>query len=133
MLSQARNIVRSGRNTLIFEVYSISMKKLLAALFFLPLAAFGQSEEIEVRSEIKEVTLYLSGAQETRSARINIPAGNSTLKFIGLPGDIQANSIQVKGVSDFTILSLNFQQNHLTETEEDPELARSEERRVGKV
>ncbi len=122
-MSQARNIVRSGRNTLIFEVYSISMKKLLAALFFLPLAAFGQSEEIEVRSEIKEVTLYLSGAQETRSARINIPAGNSTLKFIGLPGDIQANSIQVKGVSDFTILSLNFQQNHLTETEEDPELA----------
>ena len=35
----------------------------------------AQSTEVEVKSEISEVTVYLSGAQITRSKTVDVPAG----------------------------------------------------------
>lgn len=76
---------------------------------------YGQYKEIEVKSEVKEVIIYLQGAQETRIAKVNLPEGNSTLVFKGLPSHVNPASIQLKGVNEFTILSVNFRQNFLAE------------------
>lgn len=100
------------------------MKYLTIPLLFFSLAGTAQSEEIEIKSSVKEVTLFLSGAQESRTAKVNIPAGSSILKFTGLPGNVDPNSIQVRGVSEFTILSLNYRQNHLSQENDDPEINR---------
>jgi len=93
------------------------MKTSLSILFCtLSLNLFSQrAQEIEVKSEVNEVTVYLSGAQVTRSKTVDIPAGSSTLKFTNLSPFIDSKSISVKAKGDFKVLSVNLQQNFLTQ------------------
>ncbi len=94
------------------------MRKLLILFFLFPSLAGAQYAETAVKSEVKEVTVFLSGVQETRMAKVNIPAGRSTLRFEGLAPGINPQSIRVKGVSGFTLLSVNFTQNFLQDEHE---------------
>jgi uncharacterized protein (TIGR02231 family) len=79
-------------------------------LFTMPLMA---SDPVGVTSQIKEVTVFLQGAQISRQARINITKGTSTLIFRELPIDIDPQSIQARGEGNFVILSLLHQVNYL--------------------
>ncbi|MBI2967894.1 MAG: mucoidy inhibitor MuiA family protein, partial [Bacteroidetes bacterium] len=74
---------------------------------------YGFCETIPVKSNITQVTVFLSGAQVTHSASVTLPAGNSDLVFEDLPQNIDQNSIQVKGGGNFTILSVSQQINFL--------------------
>lgn len=67
----------------------------------------------EVNSAVKEVTVFLNGAQVMRSAKIEFQKGNTVFRFINLPEGIDAQSIQVKGQGSFTILSVVHQINYL--------------------
>jgi uncharacterized protein (TIGR02231 family) len=71
------------------------------------------SDPTGVTSQIKEVTVFLQGAQISRQARINITKGASTLIFRELPVDIDPQSIQARGEGNFVILSLLHQVNYL--------------------
>lgn len=51
--------------------------------------------ELEIKSDISEVTVYLSGAQITRSKMVDVPAGRSVLKFVNLSPFIDAKSLSV--------------------------------------
>jgi len=93
----------------------------LSAFLFLPVMLSAQ-DETEIKSEVKEVTVFLTGAEETRTAKTTIKEGNSTLRFTDLPAQIDPNSIRVDGISDFTILSINFVQNYLSSKEEEGEI-----------
>jgi len=75
-----------------------------------------------VQSNIHQVTIFESGAQVSRNASTNIPKGTSTLKFTDIAPHILANSIQVKGTGDFTILSVKYQQNFLNKAEKSEQL-----------
>lgn len=99
-----------------------AMKLLHFSLLFLPFSLYAQNDEIEIKSDVKEVILYQTGVQETRQARLNVPEGNHILKFVGLPNAVNPNSIQVKGVNEFTILSINYRQNYVIEESKDPKL-----------
>lgn len=67
----------------------------------------------EVSSAIKEVSVYLNGAQVTRTAAVNLVKGNTVLYFSNLPQNIDPQSIQVKGQGNFTVLSVMHQINYL--------------------
>lgn len=69
---------------------------------------------MEIRSEISEVTVYLSGAQITRSKTVDVPAGRSVLKFVNLSPFIDAKSLSVYAKGDLTLLSVNLQHNFLS-------------------
>jgi uncharacterized protein (TIGR02231 family) len=71
------------------------------------------SDPVGVTSQIKEVAVFLQGAQISRQARINITKGTSTLIFRELPVDIDPQSIQARGEGNFVILSLLHQVNYL--------------------
>lgn len=71
------------------------------------------SDPVSVTSQIKEVTVFLQGAQIGRQARINITKGTSTLIFRELPVNIDPQSIQARGEGNFVILSLLHQVNYL--------------------
>ncbi|MEM9024414.1 MAG: DUF4140 domain-containing protein, partial [Bacteroidota bacterium] len=58
-------------------------------------------------SQIKEVTVFLNGAQVKRTASRTIPSGTHYLKFTGLSTQIDPNSIQVNGRGSATILSVS--------------------------
>jgi uncharacterized protein (TIGR02231 family) len=86
---------------------------LLASAIYLSCAIFA-AEPIEVNSQINDVTVFLQGAQITRTAVINLPKGSSTLSFSGLPLNIDPQSIQARGEGNFIILSLMHQVNYMT-------------------
>lgn len=91
-------------------------KSILILLCLLTLNSFSQTpREIEVKSEISEVTVYLNGAQVTRSKTVDIPTGRTTLKFVDLSPYIDSRSISVNAKGDFKVLSVNLQQNFLTQ------------------
>ncbi len=71
------------------------------------------ADPVGVTSQIKEVTVFLQGAQISRQARINIAKGSSTLILRDLPVDIDPRSIQARGEGNFVILSLLHQVNYL--------------------
>ncbi len=83
---------------------------LAVLLLAFPLLA---ADPVGVTSQIKEVTVFLQGAQISRQARLNITKGSSTLIFRELPVDIDPQSIQARGEGNFVILSLLHQVNYL--------------------
>jgi uncharacterized protein (TIGR02231 family) len=92
------------------------MKNLIVLLFCnLTLSLFGQSPlDIEIKTDISEVTVYLNGAQITRLKTVDLPFGRSTVKFINLSPFIDSKSISVNVKGDLTVLSVNQQQNFLS-------------------
>jgi uncharacterized protein (TIGR02231 family) len=84
---------------------------LTVLMIAMPLLA---ADPVGVTSQIKEVTVFLQGAQISRQARLNITKGSSTLIFRELPVDIDPQSIQARGEGNFVILSLLHQVNYLT-------------------
>ena len=88
-------------------------------LLILPQLLFSNlaPKEKSVKSEIKRVTVFRTGAQVSREASATIPAGNSLVKFTGISPNINKQSIQIKGNGDFTILSVNHQINFFEEPE----------------
>ncbi len=73
-----------------------------------------QPAELEINTEISEVTVYLSGAQITRSKTVDVPAGRSVLKFVSLSPFIDAKSLSVYARGELTLLSVNLQHNFLS-------------------
>jgi uncharacterized protein (TIGR02231 family) len=71
------------------------------------------AEPQEVASRIKEVTVFLRGAQVSRQASITLQKGMTTLTFRELPVNIDPQSIQARGEGNFVILSLLHQVNYL--------------------
>jgi len=71
------------------------------------------AEPQEVSSQIREVTVFLKGAQVTRQAKVALQKGTTTLAFRELPVNIDPQSIQARGEGNFIILSLLHQVNYL--------------------
>ncbi|MFD0792812.1 mucoidy inhibitor MuiA family protein [Mucilaginibacter litoreus] len=89
-------------------------KLLLIACLTLSLSAGAFADEDQkVTSRVQKVTLFLNGAQVTRTASVNITAGTSSLVFDNISPDIDAQSIQVRGAGNFTILSVKHEMDYL--------------------
>jgi len=64
-------------------------------------------------SKVSSVTLFLSGAQVTRTAQASLQPGITELTFTGLSQNIDANTIRLTGEGSFTIISVNSRINYL--------------------
>lgn len=67
-----------------------------------------------VASDISLVTVYLNGAQIERTAEVLVSEGTTTFIIDNLSNTIDENSIQVSGLKDATILSINYGIDYLT-------------------
>lgn len=67
------------------------------AAWLLAPCAEGQAAEIPSTSRIDAVTVFPSGAEVTRLARVRVPAGGHTLVFTDLPAAANPASIRVEG------------------------------------
>jgi len=88
----------------------MSIKNLFIFLLLPTLLIAG---EIKPKTTIKEVTVYLSGAQVTAESLITIPKGVTEVYLTGLSPLIDQNSIQVSGLKEVSILSINFSVNSI--------------------
>lgn len=73
----------------------------------------GPEQEKKVKHDIKEVTVFLAGAQVTHAGNVSVSAGRNEFVFPDLAHTIDVNSIQAKGEGDFTILSVSHRMNYL--------------------
>jgi len=90
-------------------------------IFSAALNLFAQTEK-EINAEIKHVTVFPDRAQIDHEASVSLLSGKTILKLSGLSPYIDAQSIQVKGFGEFTILSVNQQNNYLQNLEDAPEV-----------
>lgn len=101
------------------------MKKLALTLFVLMInfsLVKAEDEKNVVKSEIKDVTIFINGAQINRTASTTIPAGTSYIVFEGLSQYMNTSSVQVKGNGDFVIISVTPQMNYLKSNEKSKEV-----------
>lgn len=92
-------------------------------LFFLPIAATAQNQKIVSSSEIKNVRVYQSGAQVSRSIQTTVDAGVTQLVIPELSARINKNSISVSDIGNFTLLSVVHELNFLDGEKSSPEVA----------
>src|SRR5437879_1966187 len=94
----------------------------ISTFLFLSSALVSVSQNFkakELKTNIKEVTVFLNGAQIFETGSVSVPSGNTILKVKDLSPFIDEKSIQVKAEGDFTILSVNYKLNYLNELKKD--------------
>ena len=90
----------------------MGMKRMLLLLGICAAAAVPASGQTKVKTSVEKVTLFIDGAQVTRSRQIDIPAGNSTVVFTGLSPYLDDKSMQVAAKGKFTVTAVNRLFNH---------------------
>lgn len=85
-------------------------------------------EDQKIKSSIKQVTVFLEGAQVTRQATVPLKSGITTLTLTGISPAIQEQSIQVEAPS-VKILSVSFRVNFLEEFKKPEKIAALEHER----
>jgi uncharacterized protein (TIGR02231 family) len=100
------------------------MKKLIltSALLFMVITLTMADNEKEIKGTIGHVTVYPDRAQVVQEAGFDLLPGKTVIRLKGLSPYIDAQSIQAKGFGEFTILSVNLQNNYLQNLEEVPEV-----------
>ena len=102
------------------------MKTLRLLILFGALAGSAFAATIPASSTITAATVYADRAVVTRTARIDLPAGQSELTFAGLPADLSDQSLQVAGHGiAATILDVNARFIY-TEKTSDPRVLAAE-------
>ncbi len=93
----------------------------------LPIIFFGNNEK-RVTSTIHEATVYVSGATIQRTAITNLLPGVNEIIFFDLSNKIDENSIQISGLKNASILSINYGINYLEKKKDSKELDALENR-----
>jgi uncharacterized protein (TIGR02231 family) len=84
------------------------MKKILSIFLFVGALCNTIFAEQNIKSTIKEVTVYLNGAKVTSMGSVAVPAGSSEIIFENLSPYFYAPSLQVKMGGDVKLLSAKF-------------------------
>jgi len=69
----------------------------IAGVLAVVLSGRVAAEDVTATSHVDAVTVFLSGAEVTRAARLNLEKGDHTIVFNDLPAETVANSIRVDG------------------------------------
>ncbi len=91
------------------------MKKILLSILSLCLissSSFAYDKQ-EVKSKITEATVFLQGAQISRTANATIPAGTSELVFNGVSPHLNTNSIKAGGTGNIIIMGVRFNNEYV--------------------
>ncbi len=92
---------------------SSSFLKIVVCLCFF--TGVTKANDKKVVTKIQRVVVFLTGAQITRTATVNIAEGNSTIIFESISPDIDMQSLQVKAAGDFTILSVKQELDYINQ------------------
>lgn len=85
------------------------MKKLITAIIIVAITQISfAANETMVNSTIKNVTVFLNGAQVFRKAKVNLKKGVTEVIFDSISSNINANSIQVSGRGNYVILDTKY-------------------------
>lgn len=100
------------------------MKK-IAFLLLCPFLIFAN--QTQPKPVIKEVTVFLQGAQITSEVKVNVQAGSNQVLLQELSPNIDPNSIQVNGLQNVSISSINFSINYVEKKQDSETLKQLQE------
>lgn len=100
---------------------------LLAAFLIFGFNANAETQSKTINSEITDVTVFQQGAQVSRRATVQIPAGNSVLLFNRITQNMDPNSIVLGGSGDFTVLSITHRRDFLTDEDKSESMKKLED------
>jgi uncharacterized protein (TIGR02231 family) len=105
---------------------------LLSIVMSLPLALAGPAaaDEIKAASRIDAVTVYPSGAEVVRTARVQLATGEHTLTFRDLPAETVAGSVRIEGKATAGLLIGSVDTRNVSVPRGDDAVAASERRRI---
>lgn len=89
-----------------------TITRMLWLLLGLSAASSALAGELKVKTAVEKVTLFIDGAQITRTKEIDLPAGNTTVVFTGLSPYLDDKSMQVSAKGKFTVTGVNRLFNH---------------------
>lgn len=89
-----------------------TITRMLWLLLGLSAASSTLAGELKVKTAVEKVTLFIDGAQITRTKEIDLPAGNTTVVFTGLSPYLDDKSMQVSAKGKFTVTGVNRLFNH---------------------
>ncbi|MEI6766524.1 MAG: DUF4139 domain-containing protein [Bacteroidota bacterium] len=93
------------------------------ALMAMCSSAFSQKETTQkIKPEIKNVTVFLSGAEVSHDVSLKLAAGRNLLVFEGLSSKLDPRSIRVSSVAAVSILSVSSKVNYLTKNDDKPRI-----------
>ena len=98
------------------------MKSLLTLFLLLSVLISVADEEKPLKTKIKNVTVFLSGAQIERTGSIYLTSGNYDVVMEDLPTSINSNTIQVTGKGNLTVLSVENRINYLKSQKKSKEI-----------
>lgn len=78
-------------------------------LLLLLLPVHVMAGELELKTSIKDVTVFQTGAQVTRNGITSVPAGESEIHLKDIPPGLKRESIQVRSNAEITLLSVSFE------------------------
>lgn len=90
----------------------MGIKRMLLLLLGMAAVTSSAAGPQKVKTAVEKVTLFIDGAQVTRTKQIDLPAGNSTVVFTGLSPYLDDKSMQVSAKGKFTVTSVNRLFNH---------------------
>lgn len=85
---------------------------LLAACLLLNVIVFCQ-EPVSISSELKNVTVYRSGAEMNHTANLNLKSGQNDIIIEGIANAIDLNSVQISCPNSVAITKIEFSNNYL--------------------
>lgn len=98
------------------------MKKItLLAFVILPLFMLAQkTNKIEINSKINGITVYIDGAEISRTQNVNLKEGRNLLVFKNISKKLLRNSIRVSTDNEISILSISSKLDFLNSGKENP-------------
>lgn len=94
----------------------------LLLLFTLLSTSLLFSSNNKIDSKLNDVTIYLNGAQISRNTEIIVPIGTTEYTFSNLSPNIQESSIQISGLQQASLLSINYGINYLDKRQNTEEI-----------
>jgi uncharacterized protein (TIGR02231 family) len=89
--------------------------KQIFSIFFLTISFLGYAQKsIEITAKNNHITVFANRAQIEAEASATISAGVSKIVIKDIASTIDANSIQIGGRGNFTLLSVNFQKDFIS-------------------
>lgn len=93
----------------------------------LSMIIYAGNEKFISNSDVKEVKVFLTGAEVTRKIKSTLEPGISKLVVENLSSKINPNTISVSGTGDITILSVQYEVNYLNTEKKTPEIIKLED------
>lgn len=85
--------------------------------------ALAQENKINTSSEVKKVTVFLTGAELNHEAKVKLKKGKNIVTFTGLSPRLDERSINLDpGTGDVNVLYINSHTNHLDERKDNDKI-----------